>query len=112
MATPDTDRFLRMTRRLDASPERVFDALVNPETVARWMFPSPDTTIEMDARVGGKWKIVNRRDGSDFAALGEYIAVDRPRRLVYTFAMPQFSPNSDTITIEIRPDGAASIVTL
>ena len=26
--------------------------------------------------------------------------------------MPQFSPNSDTITIEIAPDGAGSVMTL
>ncbi len=62
-------------------------------------------------RPGGKWKITNRRDGTDYTALGEYLEVDPPRRLVYTFAMPQFSPNSDTITIEIEPDGAGSAMT-
>jgi uncharacterized protein YndB with AHSA1/START domain len=109
--TSSSDSFLRMTRRLDASPERVFDALVNPDIVGKWMYPLPDTTIEMDARVGGKWKITNRRDGTDYTALGEYLEVDPPRRLVYTFAMPQFSPNSDTIAIEIEPDGDDSTMT-
>lgn len=36
-----TSRSLRMTRRIDASPERVFDALVNPERMREWMFTEP-----------------------------------------------------------------------
>lgn len=56
-------------------------------------------------------KITNRRDGTDYTAVGEYLEVDSPRRLVYTFSMPQFSPNSDTITIDIAPDGAGSVMT-
>ena len=39
------------------------------------------------------------------------LEIDRPRRLVFTFAMPQFSPNCDTITIEIVPDGTGCIMT-
>jgi uncharacterized protein YndB with AHSA1/START domain len=107
--THETPTVLRITRRLDASPERVFDAWANPA----WLFASADgeATTEVDARPGGKWTITSRRDGMDFTATGEYLEVDRPRRLVYTFGMPQFSPNSDTITIEIAPEGAGCVVT-
>ena len=35
-----------------------------------------------------------------------------PRRLVYTFAMPQFAVDYDTITVKIEPDGDGSILTL
>jgi uncharacterized protein YndB with AHSA1/START domain len=111
----DPDRFLRMTRQFDAAPERVFDAWLNPATARRWLFASmadESYTAELDARVGGAWRITARRGGMDYTASGEYLEIDRPRRLAFTFAMLQFSPNSDRITIEIAPSGAGCILTL
>jgi uncharacterized protein YndB with AHSA1/START domain len=111
----DPDRFLRITRRFDAAPERVFDAWLNPETARKWLFTSPADemyTAELDARVGGRWSITARRGGMDYTGSGEYLEIDRPRRLVFTFAMLQFSPNSDRITVEIAPSGAGCILTL
>lgn len=47
----------------------------------------------------------------DYTGGGEYLEIDRPRRLVLTFAMLQFSPNSDLITVEIVPRGAGCVLT-
>lgn len=96
----------RVTRQFDASPERVFDAWLNPEFATRWLFTSPTSDragrrMEIDARVGGKYVIADRRDGIDFVGDGEYVEIDRPRRLVFTFRMVQFSPTIDRITVEI-----------
>jgi uncharacterized protein YndB with AHSA1/START domain len=41
---------------------------------------------------------------------GEYLEVERPRRLRYTYTMPQFSPNTDIITIDIEADGKGGSV--
>lgn len=111
----ENDRILRLSRRFDASPERVFDAWITPETVRRWLFASPADEAyraELEPRVGGAWTITARREGVDYTAVGEYLELDRPRRLVFTFAMPQFSPNSDVLTIEIVPEGAGCRLTL
>ncbi|MFL5803259.1 MAG: SRPBCC domain-containing protein [Roseiflexaceae bacterium] len=73
---------------------------MNPETARKWLFASPSDeayTAQLDARVGGKWTITAGRAGTDYTADGEYLEIDRPRRLVFTFAMLQFSPNSDRI---------------
>ena len=113
--TADPKPSLRMTRQFDALPERVFDAWINPAKVRKWLFASPADeryTAEIDARVGGKWSITARRAGTNYTAEGEYLEIDRPRRLVFTFAMLQFSPNSDRITVEIASSGAGCIVTL
>src|SRR5688572_21766991 len=112
--TGDPDRVLRMTRRFEASPERVFDAWLNPETARKWLFVTPADqtyTAEIDARVGGKWTITARRGGINYTASGEYLEIDRPRRLVFTFEMLQFSPNSDRITIEVAPSGTGCLLT-
>lgn len=112
--TTDTQRVLRMTRRFNASPERVFDAWTDPRTADQWLFSSQGDesfSSERDLRVGGKWTITARRAGVDYTGVGEYLEIDRPRRLVFTFAMPQFSPNSDTITVEFAADGEGCLMT-
>jgi uncharacterized protein YndB with AHSA1/START domain len=111
----ETLETLRITRRFAAAPERVFDAWLDPGRAGRWLFTSPTSdrhSTELDVRVGGKWSITDRRDGADYTALGEYVEIDRPRRLVFTFGMPQFSPLSCTVTVEIVLDGDGCILTL
>ncbi len=106
---------LHVTRRFDASPERLFEAWTEPNLAARWLFTGPTSethSAKLDVRVGGRWEITDRRDGVDYRALGEYLEVERPRRLVFTFGMPQFSPEFDKVTVDILPDGLGAIVTL
>lgn len=106
---------LRMTRRFDVTPERLFDAWTDRRLVQGWLFTTPGSerhTAEIDLRVGGAWKIVDRRDGTDYTALGEYLAIERPRRLVFSFGMPQFSPGFTTVTVEIVADGDGAVMTL
>ena len=108
------DRVLRMTRRFEAAPERVFDAWTSPALVGRWLFTTPideDYQAELDLRVGQPWTITACRGGIDYTASGEYLVIERPRRLVFTFAMPQFSPEADWITVELAPDGAGCLLT-
>jgi uncharacterized protein YndB with AHSA1/START domain len=111
----ETLQTLRIARRFDASPERVFDAWIDPGRAGRWLFTTPSSerhNTELDVRVGGKWTITDRRDGTDYTALGEYIEIDRPRRLVFSFGMPQFSSLFCNVTVEIVPDGDGCLLTL
>ncbi|MBX3540844.1 MAG: SRPBCC domain-containing protein [Chelatococcus sp.] len=101
-------RDLRLVRTFDTSPQALYAAWTEPSLARRWLFTSPESeknSHELDVRVGGRWTITDRRDGQDYTAVGEYTAVDAPHRLAFTFAMPQFSPNSDLITVEFEPDG-------
>jgi uncharacterized protein YndB with AHSA1/START domain len=111
----ETLETLRIVRRFDAAPERVFDAWIDPGRAGRWLFTSPTSerhSTDLDVRVGGKWTIIDRRGGVDYTALGEYVEIDRPRRLVFSFGMPQFSPLSCKVTVEIAPDGDGCLLTL
>ena len=106
---------LRLTRRFDTPPERVFDAWTDPKLAAGWLFTTPASeahTAEIDLKVGGKWQIVDRRDGVDYRAIGEYLEIERPQRLVFTFGMPQFSDGFSKVVVEIAPDGAGALMTL
>jgi uncharacterized protein YndB with AHSA1/START domain len=96
---------VKLTHRFAATPERVFDAWLDPKTAGKWLFATPTgkiTRCEIDARVGGKFSIV-RFDGDEVEHVGEYLEIDRPRRLVFTFAVPRFSADYTRVTLDIVP---------
>ena len=106
---------LHLTRRFAALPQRLFDAWTDPNLAAGWLFTTPTSEthrVEMDLRVGGRWEIVDRRGGVDYRAIGEYLQIERPRRVAFTFGMPQFSDAFTTVAVEIAPDGAGASLTL
>jgi uncharacterized protein YndB with AHSA1/START domain len=106
---------VQVTHRFSASPERVFDAWLDPRKAGKWLFATPSGQMmraEIDPRVGGSFTFVDRRDGEDVEHTGEYLEIDRPRRLVFTFTVPKFSPVSTRVTIDIVPQGDGCDLTL
>ena len=86
-----------------------------PAPAAKWLFTSPTSeshSTDLDVRVGGAWTIIDRREGVDYRAIGQYLEVDRPRRLVFTFDMPQFAEGFARLTVEIAADGTGALMTL
>jgi uncharacterized protein YndB with AHSA1/START domain len=105
----------RVSRRFHYPPERVFDAWIDPKIACHWLFTSPMSEThdtKLDPRIGGKWTIIDRRGGIDYTAIGEYLEIERPHRLVFSFSMPQFSPEFGRVIVEIVPEGEGCILTL
>ncbi len=96
---------VQVTRRFSASAERVFDAWLDLNTVGKWLFATPAgkmSKVKIDARVGGSYLIVEYREGPDVEHIGEYLEIDRSRRLVFTLKVPKYSVESTKVTVEIR----------
>ena len=112
MTTPTA--IVEVTRRIAAPPERVFDAWLDPDGVGQWLLATPDGVmekVEIDPRVGGGFTIVERR-GADLAEHhGEYVEIDRPRRLAFDF-WTSFSEARTRVTVTIAAEGEGSLVTL
>jgi len=93
----------RVTRRFRASPERVFDAWLDPKTARKWLFAKAAGQIvcaEIDGRVGGWFYIVNRCDGEDVEHVGEYFEVNRPHRLGFKLLVEKHAQNFDRVTVD------------
>ena len=55
---------------------------------------------------------MDRRDGKDIEHIGTYIEIVRPTRIVFDFAVPQYSDEKPRVQVEIAPHGSASDGTL
>lgn len=75
-------------RLIAAPPAAVFDAWRDPESIRVWMCPDPEmseASVEVDFRVGGRFRIVMHGAEQDYDHTGEYVEIDPPRRLVFTW---------------------------
>ncbi|HVY51424.1 MAG TPA: SRPBCC family protein [Devosia sp.] len=85
--TTPGDRQIVITRTFDAPRELVFLCYSRPELLRRW-YGMPDWTMpvcEMDFRVGGRWRFVQRSpDGFEMGSQGIYTAIVEPERIEQT----------------------------
>lgn len=106
---------VRVTRPFPFPAERVFDAWLDPKSAAKWLFATSEGEMvraEIDPRVGGRYTFVDRRNGKEVEHAGEYLEIDRPRRLVFTFGVPKHSAEFERVTVDISPRGTGCELTL
>ena len=79
---------LTITHVFHHAPEPVFDAWLNREIAGKFLFATPEgvmTTVEIDPKVGGRFRIIERRGETDAEHVGTYLVIDRPRTLAFQF---------------------------
>ena len=107
---------LTVSRDFDATPEALFDAWLDPALAGKFLFATPDgemVKVEIDARVGGRALIVDRRASGDAHHHLLYEVIDRPHRLVFLFrADPAEEGEWTRVSIEIAAKGNGSTLTL
>ena len=85
--TLPTDEQILITREFDAPKELVYKAFTTPELVKRWWHANRGevTVVEIDLRVGGKWRYAMVADGGmEVGFHGEYRELVPNERIVST----------------------------
>ena len=110
MRTDAPSALVQVRRNLDATPEELFRAWTDPKLHERWFKPRGASfrVVEMDARVGGRYRIEAKRFGQPWCLVGEYLEVSPPSRIVYTFAwesvpVPLVTLTDSRVTVEFLP---------
>lgn len=103
-------------RRIAAPAQQIFDAWLNPTSLAEWMRPCSSgttrSTAKVDAREGGAFEIVMHVPSGPVRHTGIYQTIDAPRRLAFTWNSPHAGQNDSLVTVEFRPDGQATEVVI
>ena len=84
----DAELSFQLSCLVEATPQRVFEAMTDPKQVAQWWGPKGFTCpeITLDAKVGGAYRIAMQPpEGELFHLSGEFLEVEPPSRLAYTF---------------------------
>jgi uncharacterized protein YndB with AHSA1/START domain len=99
---------------VDAPPARVWDALVTPEMIRRYMF---GTTVVSEWKQGATIRWKGEWNGKPYEDRGVILAFEPGRRLRYTHyspasGLPDTSDNHHTVTIELSEHAGITRVSL
>ena len=108
---------VRLHRVLNAPPERVFKAFLDPDALVKWMAPHGFTAKvhHLDPQVGGSYKMsfTNFSTGHSHSFSGKYIEIVPNQLLRYTdqFDDPDL-PGEIQMTIELKPVLVGTVVNI
>jgi uncharacterized protein YndB with AHSA1/START domain len=100
---------VRVQRVMPATPEMVFDEWLDPEALQDWMCPRPSrcVAVEVEPRVGGRVRFDVDHLGSSVLITGQFLTIDRPRLLSFTWANSNWSDPtaSSVVNVTFEPEG-------
>jgi uncharacterized protein YndB with AHSA1/START domain len=115
----------RVVQNFKTSPAEIFDAWLDPKLIGQWMFgpalrEEEVLRISVDARLGGSFSFLVRRQGTEIDHIGNYLEFNRPNHLAFTWGTKGGGANSRvdvrisatsegcelTLTHELDPDWA------
>jgi len=105
---------IRVRKVVPAPKERVFRAWTEPSQVKRWWTIGDGwktASVDVDLRVGGQFTVRNEQAGEDpLLITGEFVVVQPPDKLVYTWRFQLPKPEDTLVTVEFHGLGDATEV--
>jgi uncharacterized protein YndB with AHSA1/START domain len=100
---------ITITRVFDAPRELVWKEWTEPERFADWyggpQCPIPLSTVSMDVRPGGAWRLTMLIGGTETYWSGEYREVVEPERLVFTVTDRPANHEYELVTVVLTDLG-------
>ncbi|WP_289298613.1 SRPBCC domain-containing protein [uncultured Reyranella sp.] len=107
---------LALKRRLNAPPEKVYEAWTQPEKMIQWWGVTGHhrTPIaETDLRVGGRFRVQFwTPDDEHHSVSGVYREIVPSSRLVFSWAWQSTPERESQVTVDLKPDNDGTILTL
>ena len=107
--TTPSDTDIHFSRIFDAPRRLVFEAMTKPEHVKEWWgrlgegYSVP--VCEIDLRVGGTWRFVNKHPKGEAAFHGEYLEIVPHSRLVFTEIFEDFPDSVSVVSTDYIEEG-------
>ena len=113
-ATVASKQSLAIKRRINAPPAKVYEAWTDPAKLARWFGPRRVETVqaETDVRVGGRYRLIAHTEQGRHEVGGIYREVRPNEKLVFTWEWHSTPERESLVTVDIKPDGDGSLLTL
>jgi len=95
---------LNLECTLDAPPEEVFRMLTESTELVKWWGPQNFTipAAELSLSEGGRYRFrMAPPDGEPFHLSGEFLEIDPPWRLVYTFLWEEPTPDDRETVVDL-----------
>lgn len=109
-----TDLTLTCRRIVNASPEQVYKAWLDPATMRRFMSPRPDMHVSearSDARVGGRFFVLMQGD-KPYPHEGTYLELVPHSHIAFTWEAPWSAPGTRVdITLTPVAEGTEVVLT-
>jgi len=88
---------------------------LNPDSMSRWMHGGNIVAayVELNPVVGGTFRIdMQQEDGRIFAHTGQYLAIQRPHKLVFTWNSTVLGDHSSLVTVELHEQAEKCLLVL
>ncbi|MCZ6617240.1 MAG: SRPBCC domain-containing protein [Gammaproteobacteria bacterium] len=112
---------VKVSHRFKASPERVYDAWLDPEKVRLWLRVSLQNMglsgdigqVEVNPIVGGDFLFTDIRDGIEARHWGTYLELERPNKIAFTWIVDESEasdPSRVVLTIQPEDEGCTATI--
>lgn len=112
--TDDEMLTLKLSRVIQAPIEKVFNAWLNPQMLAKFMIPAagmPSPIVSLDAQPGGEFSILMQVGDQQLPHGGKYLTIDPVSCIVFTWESGH-SIDGSQVTLNFSVAGEATLVEL
>jgi uncharacterized protein YndB with AHSA1/START domain len=103
---------LEVRRVVPRPPDVVFAAWTTPSRLEQWISEPGSRVPILELKVGGKYHIDMMYKGKSYPHSGEYLEIDPPRRLKFTWISAGTEGKTTVVTVNFIPRGDATEVVL